>query len=552
MLEQGRQHAWGYTISFIFMALGAAATGAAAYLMKDVINEVFLARNSAAIFVLAGAVILIYALKGIASYGQDVTLARIGNRIVASVQERLFDHLLAQDVPFFADKHSTQFIAQQSFMAAAMRNALNLVVTAIGRDALTLVGLLTVMLVQDLWMSLGTLLVAPVVVFSVRKLVRRSRKIVETEFSSFSRIMEITQETAQGIRVVKSFGLAGLMRAQMENAVRAFELAATRLAMVGARSSPIMEFLGGVAVAGVIVYGGWRVTSGGQSPGEFFSFIMAFLLAYEPAKRLARFNVDLGASLVGVRMLYAFLDSPALEPDKDERPDLVITRGRVELRGVSFAYRPGEPVLREFSLVAEDGRTTALIGSSGSGKSTVFSLLQGFYHPDAGRILVDGQDIAGVNLASLRRAVAVVSQDAFLFSGSVRANIRHGRLSASDAEILAAARAAHAHEFIERLAGGYNAPVGEHGQQLSGGQKQRIAIARAILKDAPIILLDEATSALDPESERHVRDGLAHLSKGRTVLLIAHRRETYAHADIVVEIERGRTRPGVVGVSEMT
>jgi ATP-binding cassette, subfamily B, bacterial MsbA len=538
MLEQGRVHAWGYTISFIFMGIGAISTGAAAYLMKDVINEIFLERNGAAILVLAGAVTLIYALKGIASYGQDVTLARIGNRIVASVQERMFDHLLAQDVPFFADKHSTQFIAQQSFMAGAMRSALNLVVTAMGRDALTLAALLGVMLVQDLWMSLGCLLVTPLVILAVRKLVRRSRKIMETEFTSFSRIMEITQEAAQGIRVVKSFGLASLMRQEMHEAVTAFERAATRLARVGARSSPIMEFLGGLAVAGVIVYGGWRVTSGGQSPGEFFSFITAFLLAYEPAKRLARFNVDLGGLLVGVRMLYAFLDAPAREPDIDGRPDLIVTSGRIELRNVSFAYRPGEPVLRNFSLIAQPARTTALIGPSGSGKSTIFNLLQGFYPLQGGTIEIDGQDIRQISTASLRRAMAVVSQDAFLFRGSIKENIRLGRPDASEEEIVAAAEAANAHDFIEQLAGGYDAPVGEQGHQLSGGQKQRIAIARAMLKNAPIILLDEATSALDQASERAVQHGLANLCVGRTVILIAHRRESYEKADMVVALEK--------------
>jgi ATP-binding cassette, subfamily B, bacterial MsbA len=539
LLEQGRAHARGYILSFLFMAIASAATALPAWLMRDVIDGVFIDKNALEMWLISGTVMVAFAVKGLAGYAQDVTLAKVGNRIVASIQERMFTHLLAKDVSYFAGHHSTEFIAQQSFMAGSARNALNLMVTAVGRDSLTLVALVSVMVLRDPLLSIAAFLFMPVALFGVRRLIRRSKKIMATEFHSNAVIMETVQEAAQGIRIVKSFNLSGFMRKRMGDAIRAFELASTRLSIVSARSSPLMETLGGMTIAVVILYGGWRVIHSGQTPGDFFSFIAAFLIAYEPAKRLAKFNVDLSASLVGVGMMFGFLDSPRNEPEHDERPDLSVSRGEVVLRHVTFSYRENVPVLRDFSFVAEAGRSTALIGPSGSGKSTVFSLLQGFYQPHDGVIEIDGQDIMSVNLASLRHAVAVVSQDAFLFKGSVKQNIGYGRLGASDEDVMAAAKAAYAHEFIQKLDGGYDAQVGEHGTSLSGGQRQRIAIARAILKGAPIILLDEATSALDHDSEKYVQAGLQNLARGRTMILIAHRQESYAHVDRVVHIERG-------------
>ncbi len=540
LLDQGRQHVVGYLIAFAFMGLAAGATGAAAYIMGDIINKIFVGRDPSVVYGIAATVVAVYLVKGIGAYGQEVVLAKIGNRIVAAIQTRMFDHILAQSPAYYNDRHSTEFIAQLSFMANGARAALNLMVTAIGRDALTLLMLGGVMVIQDPPLAIGAMISLPLVVFIVRRLIKRARKIMENEFTGFSIIMETVQEAVRGIQIVKAFELMPMMQDRMNAAVTSFEKAATRLAMVAARTSPLMETLGGLTIAAIIVYGGWRVTTVGATPGQFFSFITAFLLAYEPAKRLARLNVDLGAAMVGVRMLYGFLDAPAAETEPDPRPDLKVGAGAVKAEGLTFAYRAAEPVLNGFGFEAAPGRVTALIGPSGSGKSTIFALLQGFYPLQGGRILIDGQDISAVNRRSLRRAMAVVSQDAFLFKGTIRDNIGFGRPGASEAEIIAAAKAAQADSFITGFSRGYDTQVGEDGASLSGGQRQRIAIARALLKDAPIILLDEATSALDLESERLVRQGLATLSEGRTVILIAHRTETYAHADTVITMpQRG-------------
>jgi ATP-binding cassette subfamily B protein len=300
-----------------------------------------------------------------------------------------------------------------------------------------------------------------------------------------------------------------------------------------------MEVLGGFAVAGALIYGGYRVIDTGATPGQFFSFLAAFMLAYEPAKRLARLNMDLSSALVGVRILFEIIDSPPAEPNDDDKPELKITAARVEFNTVRFSYRPDEPVIRGMSFTAEPGRMTALVGPSGGGKSTLFDLILRFYQTASGTIEIDGQDIAGLSRRSLRRQIAYVGQDVFLFHGSIRENIAIGKPDASEEEIVAAAKAAHAHEFVGRFPAGYDTPVGERGAQLSGGERQRIAIARALIKDARIILLDEATASLDSESERLVQDAMGVLCEGRTTIAIAHRLHTITHADRIVVVENG-------------
>jgi subfamily B ATP-binding cassette protein MsbA len=300
-----------------------------------------------------------------------------------------------------------------------------------------------------------------------------------------------------------------------------------------------METLGGIAIALGVTYGGYRTIETGATPGEFFSFITAFILAYEPAKRLARLNLELNAGLVGVRILFDIIDAPATEPDDARNPALKISDGRVEFSKVNFAYRPGEPVLRDMSFVAEPGKATALVGPSGGGKSTILNLILRLYETNSGAITIDGQNIASVSRKSLRQGIGYVGQDVFLFRGTIRENIAFGKVGATEDEIIAAAKAANAHDFIMSFPQGYDASVGEHGLQLSGGQRQRVAVARALIKDAHLILLDEATAALDSESEKLVQDAIAHLTQGRTTIVIAHRLHTVAHADRILVIESG-------------
>jgi len=540
LTEQGMVHWRRYAFAFSLMALSAGCTALSAYLIGDVINQAYVYRNLTGIFTLGGITAALFTVKGLATYGHSVMLAKVGNRIVANNQRAVFAKLLSEGLSFFSDRHSTEFIARLSAGAAAVTQVMNLLITSIGRDALSLIGLVTVMIVQDPLMSFFSFVVAPPALFVLRKLIRRIYKIGRSQFHGGTQILETLQETLQGIRIVKAFTLEDKMRERFDSHVTAVEHEANKLARLSARASPLMETLGGIAIALAITYGGYRVLETGATPGQFFSFITAFLLAYEPAKRLARLNIELNSGLVGVRILFEVIDSPPSEPSDAGMPDLQIKSRRLEFNDVQFGYRGDEAVLRGMSFIAEPGKLTALVGPSGGGKSTLFNLILRFYDAEKGTIAVDGQNIAQVSRKSLRQHIAYVGQDVFLFRGSIRENIAFGKPDASEEEIIAAAKGAYAHDFITTFPRGYDTPVGEHGLQLSGGQRQRIAIARALIKDAPLILLDEATAALDSESELQVREAMEHLCEGRTTLAIAHRLHTVSHADRIYVIEDGR------------
>ncbi|PZQ81134.1 MAG: ABC transporter ATP-binding protein [Ancylobacter novellus] len=540
MLTDGRRHWKGYAISFVFMGIMAATTSGLAFLMGDVINRIFVQQNSAAIWILSGAVLALSVIKGFATYGQAVTLSRVGNRIVADNQKRVLDRLLAQDVSYFAGGHTAEIMLRFNNGAQGARNVLNLIITSLGRDLLSVIGLTAVMVTQDPFMALICLIVMPIAVGGVRSLIRKVQKIFQREFHSAVQIMTESIEAFQGIRTVKSFTMEQEMRTKIYGRIDKMEKASNRMIRAQSQSGPLMEALGGVAIGLVVMYAGWGVLHGGRTPGEFFSVITALLLSYEPAKRLARLNIDLTPQLLGARMLFEILDRAAVEQDPPGTPELVLEGGRIEFNDVFFGYRQDEPVLRGLSFVAEAGKTTALVGPSGGGKSTVMSLIERFYEVNSGVIAIDGQKINQVTYHSLRSAISFVNQDVFLFSGSIRENIAAGRPGASDEDIQNAARAAHAHDFIMGFADGYDSQVGEHGAQLSGGQRQRIAIARAFLKDSPILLLDEATAALDSESEAEVQRALRSLQMNRTTIVIAHRLQTVVNADSICVIDRGR------------
>jgi ATP-binding cassette subfamily B protein len=539
LVDEALVHWRRYAIASLLMLVAAAGTALSAYLLGTMTNEAYVNRNFQGIVIIGIIAMAIFATKGMATYGSTVMLTSIGNRIVADNQQRMFDKLLRENMGFFADRHSSEFIARLTTGANAVSQVINLLITAIGRDLMSLIGLSVVMVAEDPVMSLAGFIVAPPAIIFLRKLIRRVRNIAMIQFTGGTRIIETMQEALQGLRMVKAFSLENEMRRRLAVSVEAVERQSNKMARVANRASPLMETLGGFAIALAMIYGGYRGIASGATPGQFVAFLAAFLLAYEPAKRLARLNIDLNNNLVGVRVLYEVIDSPPGESNDTDRPPLKLSTARLEFADVRFAYRPGTQVLRGMSFVAQPGKLTALVGPSGGGKSTVLDLILRFYSVDSGRILIDGQDIATVSRDSLRGQIAYVGQIVQLFRGTIRENIGLGRVGASEAEIVAAAKAAHAHEFILGFPAGYDTPVGEHGMQLSGGQRQRLAIARAVIKNAPIILLDEATASLDSESERYVQEALADLRKGRTTLVIAHRLATITHADNILVVENG-------------
>ncbi len=528
-----------YAVAFTLMAIAAGATALCAYLVGDVINAAYVDKDMNRIIVVAFVAASMFMIKAAATYGHAVMLSRIGNRIVAENQRRMFQSLIHQNVSFFSERHSSEFMARMTTGAAAASQVINLLVTAIGRDLLSLIALVTVMVVQDPIMSSFAFLVVPPAFVVLRKMIRRIYKIAKNQFHGGTRILETMQETIQGVRIVKAFTLEDVMRARLDADIAGLEAESNKWARVANRASPLMEALGGFAIAGALIYGGFRVIQTGATPGQFFSFLAAFMLAYEPAKRLARLNIELNSGLVGVRILFEIIDTPATEPNDDSKPPLTLTTARVAFDDVSFAYRINEPTIRAISFVAEPGKMTALVGPSGGGKSTVLNLMLRFYEVGSGAITIDGQNIADVSRGSLRHQIAFVGQDVFLFHGTIRDNIGVGKPGASETEIIAAAKAAHAHEFVSAFPLGYDTPVGERGAQLSGGERQRISIARALIRNSPIILLDEATASLDSESERLVQDAIEHLCQGRTTIVIAHRLHTITHADRILVVESG-------------
>ena len=537
--EQAATYWRRYLLAFILMGIAAATTAAAAYLLGEVINQAYVDRNVRGIFMLSGVVLVIFIVKGAATYGHSVILSQISNAILANNQRRLFAKLMSESIGFFSQRHSSEFLARLTAGATSVTQVLTLLINAVGRDLLSLIALVAVMVMQDPYMSLLGALVAPPAMIVLRKLVKRIKGLAHSQFHGTADIMETMQESLQGIRTVKAFTLEDTMRERIGVSIDAVERDSNKMARISNRSSPLMETLGGFAIAGGLMYGGYRVVAMGATPGQFFSFLTAFLLAYEPAKRLARLNIDLNSSLIGARKLIEIIDSPATEPDDSNKPALKLTEARVQLRDVTFAYRSGEPVLNRMSFIAEPGKATALVGPSGGGKSTVLALLLRLYEIDSGEILIDGQNISAVSRHSLRQQTAYVGQDVYLFRATIRDNIAFGKPGATDDEIVAAAKAACAHDFIMSFPKGYDTPVGEHGTQLSGGQRQRVAIARALVKNAPIILLDEATAALDSESEKQVQEAITHLCQNRTTIVIAHRLHTIMNSDAILVVEGG-------------
>ena len=508
--------------------------------MRDIANEFSGPKNIESIYFIAGAVAAIFIIKGIATYVQSLYLSRAGNSIIADRQRKIYDRMLEHGIEFYHSYSSADLITRITQSAQKARNVVDILVTTFIRDLFSVVGLVLVMAIQQPVLSLVAFIFGPIAILAVNKLLKKTRRIAEKELASVSMIMRVMQETVFGARIVKSFNLESLMRNRMYKAVENVQHRANSIAALEALTNPIMETLAGLAIAGVVLISGYLIVQEGHTPGSILAFITAMLLAYEPAKRLARSRVSLEKGMVGVRLMYEITDRPLrLEQAPDAKP-LSAGPGEIRFDGVSFSYREDEAVLTDLDIVFPAGQMTALVGPSGGGKSTVLNLIMRLYDPDSGRVLCDGEDIRYATLHSLREKFAYVSQDTFLFDGTAMDNIRMGRQDATDEEVIAAAKAANAHAFIKAMPEGYDTHIGENGVLLSGGQRQRISIARAMLRNSQILLLDEATSALDAESESLFRDALENLQQGRTMIVIAHRLSTVHRANNIVVLEGGR------------
>ena len=564
-----------YMLAFVLMGCTAAATAVSVFLMQNITAVVFGSREASPklavpipstgsfvadriheiskffislfvsspglfqIFSVSIAIVIVFLIKGLSSYGSSVILTKIGNNIVARQQRRIGSHVLDQSLAFFVHFPSSDLITRVSQAANSASAVMNLLMTRL-QDVLTALALLIAMFRLDWQLSCAALFIFLPITVALSLLIKRIRKIANSQYRSFIEVISAMQEAIVGNKLIKSYNLENSMRQRFDGAINGVEKLSNKMAIVSARTSPIMEFIGGVAVATIVFYGGYRNLVLGQSADSLIAFLTALLLAYDPVKRIARMNVSLHASLIGLQMLYNVLDSDHSIPDAEDAKPLQLSKGDIALKDVTFSYRPNQPVLRDVSLTCSGGHVTALVGPSGSGKSTILNLIERFYAVDSGRIEIDGQEISGLKTESLRANMSLVSQDTFLFSDTLRNNIRFARPDATDAEIEAAAKAAFAHDFIMEQPQGYDTQVGENGGSLSGGQRQRISIARAFLKNAPILLLDEATSALDSESEKQIQLAFDTLMQGRTTIVIAHRFSTIRNARTIHVMQNGK------------
>ena len=516
-------------------------TSALAFLVKPALDEIFLKRNADMLKLIPLAVIGIYLVKGTCNYFQTVLMNFIGQRIVADLRAELYRKIQIQSLAFFTKHPTGVLMSRITNDVGYIQGAVSEAVTALLKDSFTLLCLVVVIFYRDWQLAIVAMFVFPLAVYPIAKFGQKMRQIATRAQVTLGSLTSLLQETISGTRIVKAFGMEAHEnnRFSVENE-RLFRLSLKSIS-INAVSSPFMEFLGGLGISAIIFYGGYQVIHGQSTPGTFFSFLTALIMLYEPVKRLTNVNNTIQQGIAGAERVFSIMD---LVPEIRNRPDAVplprISR-EIEIRNVTFRYEEA-PVLKNINLRIRTGEAVAFVGMSGGGKTTLVNLIPRFYDVTDGMILIDGQDIRNVTIESLRGQIAIVTQQTILFNDTVRNNIAYGDISKTEDQIVEAAKAAHAHDFILRLPKGYETVIGEQGTKLSGGERQRISIARALLKNAPILILDEATSSLDSEAEIEVQDALENLMKGRTTLVIAHRLSTIRNADRIIVLVNGEIR----------
>ena len=527
-------------LSFIFMLVFSGLTSAIAFLVKPALDDIFLKQDATMLKFLPLVLIAIYLVKGLANYLQAYFIGYVGNRIVTNLREEVFFHLQNLSLSFFTTIPSGGLTARVVYDIAMIRRSVSSVITGLLKNIFTALGLVGVLFYRDWKLALIALVILPLLFFPIIKYSRKLRRFSKKGQSQVAEISSFLQETFSGIRIIKAFNMEEYNRKEFKKInEKLFKLMIKRL-RVRALTAPIAETFGGLAAAAVIWYGGSQVISGQTTPGNFFSFMTALFMLYGPIRSLNRSNNQVQEALAAGTRVFELLD---IRPEVEDAPDAIELDGfhdTIHYRRVDFSYQPEEPVLKQIELTIHQGETVALVGRSGSGKTTLVNLLPRFYDVCDGRITIDGHDLRELTQTSLRRQIAIVSQQTILFNDTIRRNLCYGREDVAEEEMLTAARSANAHDFISQLPEGYETIVGENGIRLSGGQQQRLSIARALLKNAPILILDEATSSLDTESEREVQEAITRLMSNRTTLVIAHRLSTITHADRIVVLAAGR------------
>ncbi|RMG58070.1 MAG: lipid A export permease/ATP-binding protein MsbA [Deltaproteobacteria bacterium] len=527
-------------LAMVCMVVVSAFSGVIAFLVKPVLDDIFINKDATKLYLIPGLVVGIYLVKGFFDFSQAYLMAWVEQRVIRDIRDVLYEHLQSLSLSYFMRHPTGSLISRITSDVGLMQSAASNALTGLIKDFFTVIFLVFVIFYRDFKLAIVAMVLLPAAFFPIIKFSRKMRVTSGKSQQTLGNLTSILQETISGVKVIKAFGTEKyeVRRFKEENA-RLFGLT-MKLVKVQALSAPLSEVLAGFGAAAVILYGGLSVIKGTSTPGNFFSFITALFMLYEPVKRLSRVNNIIQQGMAGAMRVFEVLDALPEVRDKEGAIELPPFSREIEFRDVYFKYETSEDyILKGVNLRVKKGETVAIVGSSGAGKSTLVDLIPRFYDVTDGAIYIDGYDIRDVTVDSLRKQISIVSQHTILFNESVRYNIAYGTPDATFERIVEAAKAANAHDFIEKLPQGYDTSVGEMGMRLSGGERQRIAIARALLRDSPILILDEATSALDSESEAVVQEALERLMKGRTVFVIAHRLSTVRNADIIVVIEEG-------------
>jgi subfamily B ATP-binding cassette protein MsbA len=538
LIKLAKPHLPKFILAMLCMLVVGGLTSALAFLVKPVLDDIFMKKNAAMLKWIPIAVVAIYMLKGLCTYVQTILMNFIGQRVVADIRNRLYQVIQTQSMSFFTKNQTGILMSRITNDVNSMQGAVSEAVTSLLKDSFTLICLMFVIFYRDWQLALVAMVIFPVTIYPIATFGRKIRKLATRTQVTMGSLTTLLQETISGARIVKAFGREDYESSRFSRENENLLKLTLKSVTISAVSSPFMEFLGGVGIAAIIFYGGYQVIQGVSTPGTFFSFLAALILLYEPIKRLTNVNNTIQQGIAGAQRVFSIIDAVPEIRNKPEAIPLPAISKAIDIRNVTFRYED-TPVLKKINLTVRAGEAVAFVGMSGGGKTTLVNLIPRFYDVSEGQILIDGRDIRDVTMESLRAQIGIVTQQTILFNDTVRNNIIYGDVEKTEADVIRAAKAANAHHFIMNLPEGYDTVIGEQGTKLSGGERQRISIARALLKDAPILVLDEATSSLDTEAEIEVQEALENLMKGRTTLVIAHRLSTIRNADRIVVLVNG-------------
>lgn len=540
LLSYLRPYGWRFAIASFFMVAVSATAGAAALIIQPILDNIFMSRDQSSLALLPFGVVAIYVARGVGRYFASSIMQAIGQLAVRDIRNDLFAKLQRLSVGFYQSRQTGHIMSRVTNDVTVVQDAVSIVVYDFVRESLTMTALLGVALYRDWKMALVAIIVIPLSGGLIQRLGRSLRAVAKESQERMADLTAMLHETCSGIRVVQAFGMEEYETERFRGGNQDYYETVRRAIVINELSSPLLEFLGALGIAGIIYYGGNMVMRGESTVGAFFSFLTALFMLYAPISKLSRVNNKIQHAMAAARRVFDLMDTPPSITEKPGAVELPPLKKSVEFRGVGFAYDHDRNALSGINLCVKKGETLALVGPSGAGKTTLVNLIPRFLDVTAGAVLIDGVDTRDVTIKSLRGQTGIVTQDVFLFHDTVRSNIAYGRNDAGMEMVVAAAKAAYAHEFIMEMPKGYDTVIGERGAKLSGGQRQRISIARAIMKDPAIMILDEATSALDSESEKMVQKALANLLAGRTTFVIAHRLSTVVNADRIIVMDRGR------------